>query len=325
MPPFSLFLAFILDLILGDPRRLPHPVRLVGYAVSRLERLLHLPGKGTGFLTAAGSALAVLLAFFVFFLSYLLLKASFLYLGHAWGTALAVYLAYTTISVRGLADGAKEVMEPLKNGDLDLARRGLSMVVGRDTAGLDAEEVARGAVETVSENTSDGIVAPLFYLALGGPPLALMYKSINTMDSMIGYKNERYLYFGRAAARLDDIANFVPARLTALLMVAASFISAGENAFSWKDSWRIMKRDSRKHPSPNSGYPEAAAAGSLNVRLGGVNAYSGVRSKKPFIGDPVEPLSPAKIEAAIRLMYVTAFLALAVSAAIAYVRVRVSF
>jgi adenosylcobinamide-phosphate synthase len=320
MPPLSLILAFILDLVLGDPRRLPHPVRLIGFAVSRLEKLLLAPGLASGLQVYLGFLLVLVVTCFTFTISHLLIWASFSYLGNTAGFAVTVYLAYTTISVKGLADAAREVMDPLKGGDLEAARRGLSMVVGRDTAGLDAGEVARGAVETVAENTSDGIVAPLFYLALGGPPLALLYKSINTMDSMIGYKNERYLYFGRAAARLDDIANFVPARLTAALMVAASYLSSGyKTVFSWEGSWRIMKRDHAKHTSINSGYPEAAAAGALGVRLGGPSTYRGVKSVKPYIGDPVEPLLPAKIEAAIRLMYVTAFLALALSAVIAYI------
>ncbi|MGA2192052.1 MAG: adenosylcobinamide-phosphate synthase CbiB [Nitrospirota bacterium] len=309
MPPISIILAFILDVLLGDPRRMPHPVMAVGKLVGGLEKLFNKKSASRAALFSAGLAVAVFVTLSVYLAASFLIKYSYEYLGVYAGAAVSIYLAYTTLSIKSLADAAKDVALPLEKGDLPEARKNLSMIVGRDTANLDATEVARGAVETVAENTSDGIIAPLFYLTIGGAPLALAYKAINTMDSMIGYKNERYAYFGRAAARLDDIANFIPARLTALLMVAASFLARAE-ILSWKNSWSILIRDRRKHPSPNSGYPEAAAAGALNVRLGGESSYSGVKSAKPFIGEPSGPLTPRKIRDAVILMNITALLGL---------------
>jgi len=209
------------------------------------------------------------------------------------------------------------VKRPLKDGDIHAARGALSMVVGRDTAGLDSKDVARGAVETVAENTSDGVVAPLFYMALGGVPLAMAYKAINTMDSMVGYRTEKYRDFGWAAARLDDLANFIPARLAALFMVASSALlqAAYPDRFSAKRSWTVFLRDGKKHTSPNSGRPEAAAAGSLGVRLGGENSYFGKTSVKPYIGEPLRELGPDAITDCVRLMYATSALAVATFAA----------
>jgi len=315
MPPVNIILAFALDLVLGDPRGLPHPVEVIGKAVTALERLLLRPGRKPAVEKAAGVVLVLMITLPVFFTSYYLIILAARYLGGMAGMAVAVYLAYTTIAARGLADAANEVFRPLSEGDIGTARKKLSMVVGRDTDGLDEKEVARGAVETVAENTSDGIVAPLFYLALGGAPLALVYKAINTLDSMVGYRSDKYRHFGWAAARLDDLANFIPARLTGLLMVVAAYVLSLLEAgrYSWKGAWRVLVRDRSNHTSPNSGYPEAAAAGALDVRLGGENSYFGVASVKPFIGDPVEPLSAGKITAAVRLMYVTAVLMVVVA------------
>lgn len=244
------------------------------------------------------------------------------YGGGVGGAIVTIYLAYTTISVKGLADAAKEVLARLDQGDLEGARKALSMVVGRDTAGLDPEGIVRGAVETVSENASDGVVAPLFYLALGGPALAMAYKAVNTMDSMVGYKDERYTDFGRGAAKLDDILNYIPARLTGVLIALAAFLLGlvGQGGrFSWKGSWRIFLRDRANHESPNSGQPEAAMAGALSVWLGGESSYKGIIKVKPYIGEPTEPLSPTKISDAVRLLYVTSVIMLTLAIDIAYV------
>jgi adenosylcobinamide-phosphate synthase len=191
------------------------------------------------------------------------------------------------------------VAEALEAGDLPLARKQLSFIVGRDTAELGEPEIWRGAVETVAENTSDGVIAPLFFLMLGGPVLGLVYKAINTLDSMVGYKNATYLHFGRASALFDDLMNWIPARLSGILIVAASpFIG-----LNMKNSWRIMRRDGRNHASPNSGFPEAAAAGALGVQLGGTNHYFGKAVEKPTIGDPQKPLDLRAWHGAVKLMY----------------------
>jgi len=317
MPPLNLLLAFLLDLLLGDPRGLPHPVKIIGNFAARLERALNRPGAGKLYLLAAGFAASAIVVVFTFAVTFFLVGAAYRHLGKLGGGAVEVVLAYTTLSAKSLAGAAKEVLKPLLAGDLPEARRKLSMVVGRDTEHLDLPQVVRGTVETVAENTSDGVIAPLFYLALGGAPLAMAYKAVNTLDSMFGYKNERFLYFGRAGARLDDIANLIPARLSAGLTVIASFLlNLTGGGYSWRSSLRVLVKDRLNHTSPNSGYPEAAAAGALGVRLGGENSYFGVASVKPFIGEPSRPLAPERINESVRLMYLTAALGVIIFAAI---------
>ena len=311
MEPVSITLAFFLDMLLGDPGFLPHPVRSLGALIAFLDKRL-FSGKKYADL-ASGLFIVLTVTLTAYFCTFYFLKLVHLWFGAAGYMAAWVIIAYTSISAKGLAVAARDVMEPLKNGDIVLARRMLSMVVGRDTGELDGHEVSRGAVETVAENTSDGVIAPLFYLAIGGPPLAMAYKAINTMDSMIGYRSERYNYLGRAAAQLDDIANFIPARLTGLLYVASSFLLSGEGRYSFAGAWKVLVRDRKKHSSPNSGYPEAAVAGALGVRLGGENSYFGKKSIKPFIGNPDNELTAARIGDAVKLMYVASMLGLAMS------------
>ena len=319
MPPLNLLLAFLLDLLLGDPRGLPHPVKIIGNFAARLERILNRPGAGKIYLLTAGFVLSAVVVVLTFAVTFFLVGAVYKHLGRLGGGAVEVVLAYTTLSAKSLAGAAKEVLNPLLAGDLPEARRKLSMVVGRDTENLDGTQVVRGTVETVAENTSDGVIAPLFYLALGGAPLAMAYKAVNTLDSMFGYKNERFLYFGRAAARLDDIANFIPARLSALLTVIASFLlNLFGGGYSWRSSLKVLVKDRLNHTSPNSGYPEAAAAGALGVRLGGENSYFGVASVKPFIGEPSRPLAPERINESVRLMYLTAALGVIIFAALRF-------
>jgi adenosylcobinamide-phosphate synthase len=318
--PVSITLAFFLDMLLGEPRFLPHPVRFMGALTAFLDKRL-LSGKKYADL-ASGLFIVLTVTLAAYFCTFYILKAVHFWFGTAGYMAAGVFLAYTTISAKGLSVAAREVMGPLEKGDIALARRMLSMVVGRDTGELGGQEVARGAVETVAENTSDGVIAPLFYLLIGGPPLAMAYKAINTMDSMIGYRNERYNHLGRAAARLDDIANFIPARLTALLYVAASFFLSGDGRYSWTGAWKVLVRDRKKHSSPNSGYPESAMAGALGVRLGGENSYFGRKSVKPFIGDPDNELTAASIRDSIRLMYAASTLGLAVSVVISAIIYR---
>lgn len=287
--------AVFLDLVLGDPRALPHPVvgigRLISFLEPRLRRIFADERR-------AGCALLITTVGIAYGIAALLLHAAFAVSADA-GTVAAVYLGWVSLAARSLHAESGKVAKALERGDLPGARLALSYIVGRETEQLEEGEIVRGAVETVAENTGDGVIAPLFYLMLGGPALAIAYKAVNTLDSMVGYKNERYLNFGWASARFDDLANYLPARLTALLMVAAAPVCA----LSGKNAWRIMRRDGRNHSSPNSGFPEAAAAGALRVRLGGANRYFGKVVEKPSIGDPAQPLSLIAYDGVVRLMY----------------------
>jgi adenosylcobinamide-phosphate synthase len=292
---YILITAIILDLLLGDPRWLPHPVVGMGKLISAGEKVLRrlIRNERTG-----GVLLLVSVVGATSLITYFLLKganAASPYLGGA----LAVALAWTCLAARSLHGESKLVANRLIAGDLEGARLYLSRIVGRDTDNLNEPEIWRALVETVAENTSDGIVAPLFYLMIGGPVLGLAYKAVNTLDSMVGYKNERYHRFGWASARFDDLANWLPARLTGLLMaVAAPFVG-----LSPAGAFTMMARDGGNHSSPNSGIPEAATAGALGVRLGGTNRYFGQPVEKPTIGDSLQDLSRESYQGAIRLMY----------------------
>nr|WP_246551679.1 adenosylcobinamide-phosphate synthase CbiB [Geobacter hydrogenophilus] len=287
--------AVLLDLLFGDPRWLPHPVVAIGKLIAVLEKLLRrlVTNERVG-----GVLLLLLVVGITAGAAWSLVNGAALIHPVA-GAVVSAILGWTCLAARSLHGESRLVADALMKGDLPEARRYLSYIVGRDTAELPEPEIWRGAVETVAENTSDGVIAPLLFLMVGGAPLALAYKAVNTLDSMVGYKNERYLRFGWAAARFDDLANLAPARLTGLLMaLAASLVGlSGINA------WRIMLRDGRNHSSPNSGIPEAAAAGALGVRLGGTNVYFGKPVAKPTIGDPLNPLDSAAWRGAVRLMY----------------------
>ncbi len=299
MPAMVILSAFFLDLVLGDPRWLPHPVRGIGWLIQGAERVLRRFTRSPGAEKRAGVLLVVLIVLPVYGVSALLL-----FFASSWssmlGFVIAVFLAYTTLAARDLSGSASAVLAYLKSGDLAGARQALSMIVGRDTADLDEQGITRAVVETVAENTSDGVIAPLFYLAIGGPALAMAYKAVNTLDSMVGYKNVAYKNFGWAAARLDDLANFIPARITAVLLALAAWCLPGA---SGRNAFRISVRDGRKHTSPNSGYPEAAVAGALGLRLGGTGAYGGLLLDKPTIGDGLRDFDKKCIEKSIRLMY----------------------
>jgi adenosylcobinamide-phosphate synthase len=287
--------AVVLDLILGDPRALPHPVVAIGRLISFLEPRLRRSFTSA---RAAGWALLITTVGISYGAAALLLSAAYA-LSPDLGIAAAIYLSWVSLAARSLHVESAKVAQALERGDLPGARLALSYIVGRETDQLEEPEIVRGAVETVAENTGDGVIAPLFYLMLGGPALAIAYKAVNTLDSMVGYKNERYLDFGRASARFDDLANFLPARLTGLLMVLAAPLCA----LSGGNAWRIMRRDSHNHSSPNSGFPESAAAGALEVQLGGANRYFGKIIEKPTIGDAVQPLSLTAYGGVVRLMY----------------------
>ena len=302
----ALLIGFCLDLLLGDPYWAPHPVRAIGALISGLERGLRraFPSSPRGEL-AAGGVLVVLTLFIPTGFTLLLLWACgqlspWLTLG------LESLLSYQLLAAKSLSDESRKVYEALKTGDLNQARQAVSMIVGRDTASLDEAGVTRAAVETVAENASDGVVAPLIFLAIGGAPLGMLYKAANTMDSMVGYKNEKYLYFGRAAARLDDILNLIPARIAGVLMCLGS-TAVG---YDGKNAWRIFARDRKNHKSPNSAHTEAACAGALQLRLAGPNFYFGRLVEKPYIGDDQRPIEPLDILRAGWILYATAFFAL---------------
>ncbi len=323
MDSFVILCALLLDLLLGDPRWFPHPVRMIGWVIQRCESLLRRYVKTPQAEKIGGVVLVIFTISLVFFSAQFLLLLSF-HLSRFFGFIISVVLAYTTLAARGLADAARAVLSKLSEGDIDAARKELSLIVGRDTENLDEREVCRAAVETVAENTSDGVIAPLFYLAIGGPALALAYKAVNTLDSMIGYKNKKYINIGWAAARLDDAANYIPARMTAIFICTAGEIlrrrKSGAATYEATprynpNPWKIMLRDGRNHPSPNSGYPEAAMAGILGIRLGGPSTYGGQPSVKPLIGDPVRAMDKKYIEKSVWFMYCSTLLA-ALSAAV---------
>ena len=304
--------GFVLDTLFGDPPWLPHPVVLMGKAISALEKRLRarLPQTPQGELLG-GAVVAFTLPLGTFLLT------SLVCLGAAklspWlGLAVQMFWCGQALAAKGLAQESTNVYRALIKPDLPAARKAVSRIVGRDTQNLTLEGVTKAAVETVAENASDGVIAPLLYMLLGGAPLALTYKAINTMDSMLGYKNEKYLYFGRAAAKLDDAANYLPSRLAGLLWCAAAALTGN----SPKGAWRIWRRDRRCHASPNSAQTESACAGALGVQLAGPAYYFGEYYAKPTIGDPLRPIEPEDIRRANRMMYAESVLALAVGLAV---------
>ena len=302
--PWHLVSAYLLDLLIGDPEWLPHPVRWIGRAIARLECLLYDSASSALLLRVLGAALWMFVIALVVGVSVLLIGTSQL-IGRFVGDVVLVWLAFTTLATRSLHRESCLVARALRDRKLDLARARVSRIVSRDTSVLDEAGILRALVETVSENISDGIVAPLLYLSLFGPVGALAYKAVNTMDSMLGYMNERYRYFGWFPARADDIANWVPARISGWLVVGASACLG----WDWRVSRKIMQRDAGKMKSPNAGYPEAAAAGALGIQLGGTNIYFGQPVDKPRLGDALSPISMDTCTRMIRLMYLTSGLA----------------
>ncbi len=305
-------LGFLLDLLLGDPHWLYHPIRLVGHLITGLETVLRriFPGTESGELVAGGCLLVLTAG---------ITSAS------AWGLlflaglvhpyvrfALETVMCYQLLATKSLRDETMKVYTALRAGDVEGARRAVSMVVGRDTAVLDDIGITKAAVETVAENTSDGIIAPLLFMVIGGAPLGYFYKAVNTMDSMVGYKNERYLYFGRAAAKFDDVVNWFPARLSAVLMVCAG----GLLGMDAGNAWRIYVRDRYNHSSPNSAHTEAVTAGALHIQLAGNAYYFGKLYEKPTLGDADRPVEYEDIRRAGRLLYGTAVLALLIFLAV---------
>ena len=304
----AVILGFILDLIVGDPHWLYHPIRLVGHLISGLEKLLRSIFQKTeqGELIAGG---------------FLLVLTAGITTAAAWGLlfaaglvhpylkfALEVIMCYWVLATKSLKTETMKVYDALKSGELKKARFAVSMVVGRDTEVLDDIGVTKAAVETVAENASDGVIAPLLFLMIGGAPLGFFYKAVNTMDSMVGYKNDKYLYFGRAAAKFDDVLNYIPARLSGMLMCGAAAFCGMDP----KNAWRIYRRDRYNHSSPNSAHTEAAAAGAMHIQLAGNAYYFGKLYEKPTLGDPDRPVEYEDIPRVNRLLYATAILSLVV-------------
>lgn len=295
--------GFILDLILGDPHNWPHPIRLIGSLIGGLEKKLN---QGNDRQRKTKGLFMVLITLITTLLSTVLILCGAYYINIYAGIVVESIMTYQILATKSLKKESMKVYHALKNQGIDEARQAVSMIVGRDTEALDQTGVAKAAVETIAENASDGVIAPMIYLAVGGPILGFFYKAVNTMDSMVGYKNDRYLYFGRYAAKLDDLANFLPARISALLMILAAYL--GGRDFDGKAAWKIFKRDRYNHKSPNSAQTESVCAGALHIRLAGSAYYFGKLVEKPYIGDDIRGVEYEDIKRANKLMYITAIL-----------------
>ncbi len=294
--------GFCLDFLFGDPVWLYHPVRIMGNVISLLEKAVRKISRNSkSGLLIGGAVLWGIVVILFTGIPYGVLEilkskneiAAFL---------LEMFWCYQLLAAKSLKTESMKVYMKLKDSDLEGARKAVSMIVGRDTANLDCEGITKATVETIAENTSDGVIAPLFYMLIGGAPLGMLYKAINTMDSMLGYKDEKYLYIGRIAAKMDDLVNYIPARISAIVMVLASFLCG----LDWKNAWKIFLRDRYNHSSPNSAQTEAVCAGALDIQLAGDAWYFGKLYKKPYIGEPIHSIRIEDICQTNRLMYVTA-------------------
>lgn len=303
----AFFFGFLLDLLLGDPYCLPHPIRLIGNLIAALEkRLLGQNGKRNEKRELRNGYLLVVIVIVLTVLVTALLLVGAYCLHPYLGVLVELLMTYQILAAKCLKVESMKVYKCLKSEGLVAARKAVSMIVGRDTAVLDEEGVTKAAIETVAENTSDGVIAPMLYTALGGPILGFFYKAVNTMDSMVGYKNDKYLYFGRAAANLDDIVNYIPARISAYFMILATFLSG--KSFNGRQAYKIYKRDNRNHASPNSAQTESVCAGALGIQLAGDTSYFGKVVKKPYIGDALRKVEYEDIKRVNHLMYLTAWI-----------------
>lgn len=317
---FAFIAGFVLDLLIGDPHFIPHPVRIIGSLISFLDKRLNcddgynISEKKINLIKyKRGMLLAFTVIFATFAMSVIIILAAYSINLYAGVIAEAV-MTWQILATKCLRVESMRVYDALRTDGVDAGRRAVSMIVGRDTSVLDAAGVTRAAVETIAENTSDGVIAPMLYTAIGGPVLGFVYKAVNTMDSMLGYKNDKYMYFGRFAAKFDDVVNFIPARISAYLMIAAAFI--GGRQFDGKNAYRIFKRDRFNHASPNSAQTESVCAGALRVQLAGDAVYFGKLVKKKYIGDGLREIEYEDIKRANRLMYITAFLCELLSVAV---------
>lgn len=317
---FAFIAGFVLDLLIGDPHFIPHPVRLIGSLISFCDKRLNcdagynISEKKLNLIKyKRGMLLAFTVIIATFAMSVIIIVAAYSINLYAGIIAEAV-MTWQILATKCLRVESMRVYDALRTDGVDAGRRAVSMIVGRDTSVLDAAGVTRAAVETIAENTSDGVIAPMLYTAIGGPVLGFVYKAVNTMDSMLGYKNDKYMYFGRFAARLDDVVNFISARISAYLMIAAAFI--GGRQLDGKNAYRIFKRDRFNHASPNSAQTESVCAGALRVQLAGDAVYFGKLVKKKYIGDGLREIEYEDIKRANRLMYITAFLCELLSVAV---------
>ncbi|HCP95318.1 MAG TPA: cobalamin biosynthesis protein CobD [Anaerovibrio sp.] len=292
-------LAFFIDAVMGDPRSKLHPVVLIGNLIAGIEGMLYGKEDSDRKKLVLGGILVVLVLLFTFAVVNGIMNLVKMLDNIYVVTLIEAFFLSFTISPKSLAAAGKELYGYLVADDLDNARYKVGWIVGRDTDELTPGEVSRATIETIAENTVDGIIAPLFYFAIGGVPLAFLYRAVNTMDSMVGYKNDRYIYFGRVAARADDVLGYIPARITGLLFVVSAFILG----YDGKKAWKILRRDASKHPSPNGGWAEATVAGALHIRLGGFNSYFGKVHFREYMGDPIEEIGFDHIMKTIRLMY----------------------
>ena len=305
--------AWLLDCLIGDPRSMPHPVRWVGALITLTQRLVRHVCHSDRALRTGGALMWLVVVGATGGLSWgvLTLARSL----NPWlGWVVEVWMIFTLLAARSLADAAREVERPLRADDLAQSREKLSWIVGRDTSALQPPQIRRAVVETVAENSVDGVIAPLFFLLLGGAPLAMAYKAVNTLDSMVGYKHEKYRAIGMVSARLDDVANYIPARLSWLLLTLAAWLCREDAGRALRTGWR----DRRNHSSPNCAWPEGTVAGALGIRLGGPNDYFGQRVEKPWIGDALREVSNDDIPRTLRLMWVASTLALLLFALIRY-------
>ncbi|CAH2212003.1 adenosylcobinamide-phosphate synthase CbiB [Tepidibacter aestuarii] len=301
----SIYTGYVLDIIFGDPYSLPHPVIYIGKFINYIEKVIRRIFKTEKSLKIGGFFLNFIVVITTYFVTDLIIKASFninyyLYL------VVNSFIIYTIFATKCLKDEAVKIYKVLKEDDIVKARKQLSFIVGRDTQNLSKEEIIRATVETVAENTVDGIIAPMMYIFIGGAPLGMMYKAVNTLDSMVGYKNDKYMNLGFASAKIDDLFNFIPARITACIMAIASLFLG----FDFKRSIKVFIRDRKNHKSPNCAYPEGAVAGALNIQLGGTNIYFGKEVYKPTIGDKLRNIEPEDILKTNRIMYLTSILTL---------------
>lgn len=294
--------GFLLDFLLGDPYWLPHPIRAIGSLIGWLEHKWNHPEEKN---SRKGTVMVLLVLAVTGSVTFLLWAGA--YRVHPLlGVVVESIMTYQILATKCLKTESMKVYDALQKQDLEAARKAVSMIVGRDTQSLDENGIAKAAIETVAENTSDGVIAPMLYTAIGGPVLGFLYKAVNTMDSMVGYKSERYLYFGRTAARLDDAVNYMPARISAVLMIAACLLSGSD--YNTKKAWRIYRRDRYQHASPNSAQTEAVCAGALGIRLAGSASYFGKLVEKPYIGDAERAVETEDIKRANHLLYLTAWL-----------------
>lgn len=300
--------AFIIDTIIGDPQSRLHPVALMGRLIGTVENILRRGEDNKYLRLTQGAVFTIVLLAAAYAAGWLIVnEIGRIGLAKWEKIALEAFVLSFMISPKSLMQAGQKIITSLQHSNLTEARQRVHYIVGRDTENMNEEEVVRATVETIAENTTDGIIAPLFYFFVGGLPLAILYRMVNTLDSMVGYKNEKYLYFGRVSAHVDDIFNLIPARITGLLIVVAAAILH----YDFRTAWKMILRDAKKHPSPNGGFTEAAVAGALNIRLGGQNFYFGIAHFRAYMGDAVQKLSARHIVAATQIMYTATVLFIA--------------